>query len=151
MQYASQILNFGKQFQYNLAAKSLLIVGAGVCYIIIFIYQYILTIHFIQALGNEIIKGMAMSGMCTREKGVAIVVDNDLIMTSNISRQLCFSENDTHKTKADTLCRKAGAMFNSHMRLVKIYFIFLLLFVAFFYFKIVFTYLNLFCINMYFN
>jgi molybdopterin/thiamine biosynthesis adenylyltransferase len=71
---------------------------------------------FIQALGNEFVKGAAMVGLATTDEAALIVVDNDLVMTSNISRQLCFSESDMHKTKADTLCSKVKSLFNPNIR-----------------------------------
>jgi molybdopterin/thiamine biosynthesis adenylyltransferase len=95
--YSSQILNFGRSFQQKLAGKSIFVVGAG-------------------ALGNEYAKGIAMLGACTHGESSLTVVDNDLVMTSNISRQLCFGESDTHKTKADTLCHKIKELFNPHTR-----------------------------------
>jgi molybdopterin/thiamine biosynthesis adenylyltransferase len=53
------------------------------------------------AIGNEVAKNLAMLGMRR-----LIVVDHDLIETSNLSRAVFFDKNDVGKPKASTLSRK---------------------------------------------
>jgi molybdopterin/thiamine biosynthesis adenylyltransferase len=96
--YGSNILNFGNLIHRELTKKSVLVVGAG-------------------ALGSEYIKGAAMMGIATEGDCELIVVDNDLVMTSNVSRQLFFTEQDKHKPKATTLCDRVKATLNPDIKL----------------------------------
>ena len=156
MLYGSQILTFGKKYQEALAAKSALVVGAGVClptrptpphphphppppnpphahahaphpqphphpqpqphpHSHPHLKRKINLLNT-QALGNEIVKGAAMIGLSTSEGSSLIVIDNDFVVTSNLSRQMCFEESDMHAPKADTLCHKVNSFFNSRSR-----------------------------------
>jgi hypothetical protein len=99
-----------------LASQSWLLVQEYVFLIFISFFFYLVVVYLLlQALGNEFLKGAAMVGVSTHGDAALTVVDNDLVMTSNISRQLCFDESDMHKTKADTLCRKVKEKFNQHI------------------------------------
>lgn len=46
----------------------------------------------------------------------SVVVDHDLVVMSNLSRQVCFGEKELAKEKAISLCNNARSMFNSHIR-----------------------------------
>lgn len=54
------------------------------------------------ALGNEIVKNLAMLGV-----GNIFVVDLDKVEKSNLSRSVLFRKNDEGKSKAETICKRA--------------------------------------------
>jgi molybdopterin/thiamine biosynthesis adenylyltransferase len=72
-----------------LARTRVLVVGAG-------------------ALGNEVIKNLAMLGV-----GQVVVVDMDNVEISNLSRSILFNESDEGKAKADCVAQSARRIYPS--------------------------------------
>eukprot|EP00768_Dysnectes_brevis_P008299 gnl/Dysnectes_brevis/742_a815_3218.p1 GENE.gnl/Dysnectes_brevis/742_a815_3218~~gnl/Dysnectes_brevis/742_a815_3218.p1 ORF type:complete len:995 (+),score=447.52 gnl/Dysnectes_brevis/742_a815_3218:51-3035(+) len=89
--YDGQIAVFGAAFQEKLAAASLFMVGAG-------------------ALGCELLKLFAMTGVSTQEGSMLHVTDPDTIENSNLSRQFLFREGDISKLKSEVAVDRAKLM-----------------------------------------
>jgi adenylyltransferase/sulfurtransferase len=79
--------------QERLAGASVLVVGAG-------------------ALGNELVKNLALAGI-----GTIVVLDMDRVENSNLSRCVLFREGDEGAEKAVVVARRAGEL-NSEIRVV---------------------------------
>lgn len=81
--------------QDRLRAAQVLVVGAG-------------------ALGNELVKNLALTGV-----GTVVVVDLDRVENSNLSRCVFFRPEDEGKPKADVVCSRAGEV-NGDIRLIPV-------------------------------
>jgi len=79
--WSRQLLMYGPSFD-KLRKSSVLIIGAG-------------------AIGNEVAKNLAMSGI-----GIISIVDPDIIENSNLSRTCLFRKGDIGKPKAEVLAEK---------------------------------------------
>ena len=71
--------------QERLAAASVLVVGAG-------------------ALGNEVVKNLALLGV-----GTTYLIDLDVVEASNLSRSVLFRSEDAGQPKAEVAARRAGS------------------------------------------
>ena len=90
--YDAQRICLGQALCTKLADLRLFMVGAG-------------------AIGCELLKNFALLGVATTAgKGQIIVTDNDVIETSNLSRQFLFRSTDVQSSKAETAARAAVAM-----------------------------------------
>lgn len=81
--------------QHRLAAAKVLVVGAG-------------------ALGNELVKNLALTGV-----GTIVVLDMDRVENSNLSRCVLFREGDEGEEKATVVARRAAEL-NSEVRLIPV-------------------------------
>lgn len=81
--------------QDRLAAAKVLVVGAG-------------------ALGNELVKNLALAGV-----GTVVVVDMDHVENSNLSRCVFFRPEDEGVNKAEVVCARAAEL-NDQIRLVPV-------------------------------
>ena len=54
------------------------------------------------AIGCEVAVALAMMGMCSKD-GKLIIIDNDSIESSNLSRQCLFRTKDVHRSKAEVV------------------------------------------------
>ncbi len=79
--YDDQISVLGKDFQRRAANARVFLVGCG-------------------ALGCEYLKGMALMGVGTGQRGKVSVTDMDIIETSNLSRQFLFRSTDVGSSKS---------------------------------------------------
>jgi ubiquitin-activating enzyme E1 len=89
--YDGQIAVLGWRFQQLLSEAQLFLVGAG-------------------ALGCELMKNLAMSGMCTAADGKLVVTDMDSIEVSNLNRQFLFRPRDVRKNKSTCAAAAATVM-----------------------------------------
>jgi adenylyltransferase/sulfurtransferase len=81
--------------QRRLAAARVLVVGTG-------------------ALGNELVKNLALTGV-----GTIVVLDMDRVENSNLSRCVLFREGDEGAAKATVVARRAAEL-NSEVRLIPV-------------------------------
>jgi molybdopterin/thiamine biosynthesis adenylyltransferase len=81
--------------QQRLSAAKVLVVGAG-------------------ALGNELVKNLALTGV-----GTIVVLDMDRVENSNLSRCVLFREGDEGAEKATVVARRAAEL-NSEVRLIPV-------------------------------
>lgn len=81
--------------QDRLKAARVLVVGAG-------------------ALGNELVKNLALAGI-----GTVVVIDLDHVENSNLSRCVFFRSQDDGRPKAEVVCERAAEL-NSEIQLVPI-------------------------------
>lgn len=81
--YDRQIAVLGKTFQDKLGSLRYFIVGSG-------------------AIGCELLKNFAMSGIGAGEGGKVVLTDMDLIEKSNLNRQFLFRPHDVQKPKSGT-------------------------------------------------
>ena len=89
--YDGQIAVFGQAFQEKLSNVNEFLVGAG-------------------AIGCEMMKNFAMTGLGTGEKGRVTITDNDAIERSNLNRQFLFRPRDVGKQKSSCAAAAAQAM-----------------------------------------
>eukprot|EP01121_Diplochlamys_sp_Union-15-3_P009370 TRINITY_DN2560_c0_g1_i1.p1 TRINITY_DN2560_c0_g1~~TRINITY_DN2560_c0_g1_i1.p1 ORF type:complete len:1039 (-),score=203.29 TRINITY_DN2560_c0_g1_i1:40-2991(-) len=89
--YDGQIICIGKTLNNKLRDAKLFMIGAG-------------------AIGCEMLKNYALLGIGTGKHGQVIVTDNDLIETSNLSRQFLFREKDVQSAKSETSAKSVKAM-----------------------------------------
>ncbi|CAB3372660.1 Hypothetical predicted protein [Cloeon dipterum] len=89
--YASQVSVLGHKFQQKLGALRYFVVGAG-------------------AIGCELLKNFAMSGIGAGPDGNIFVTDMDLIEMSNLNRQFLFRRHDIQKAKSSCAARAIKAM-----------------------------------------
>lgn len=62
------------------------------------------------AIGCELLKNFAMTGLCTTIEGCLYLTDPDVIENSNLSRQFLFREKHIRKPKAATAAAVAKQM-----------------------------------------
>jgi len=89
--YDGQIAVFGKEFQEKIGALKVFLVGAG-------------------AIGCEMLKNWAMTGVATGSKGQIIVTDMDQIERSNLNRQFLFRPADVGQLKSDCASKAVQSM-----------------------------------------
>ena len=89
--YDGQIAVFGRDFQEKFANIKEFLVGAG-------------------AIGCEMLKLWAMTGLATGPKGKITVTDMDAIEKSNLNRQFLFRSKDVGKLKSDCAAAAVQAM-----------------------------------------
>ncbi|XP_054549988.1 ubiquitin-like modifier-activating enzyme 7 isoform X2 [Talpa occidentalis] len=94
--YDGQIAVFGAHFQEKLRDQHYLLVGAG-------------------AIGCELLKGFALTGLGAGGSGGVTVADMDYIERSNLSRQFLFRSQDIGKPKA-TVAAEAAQCLNSDLK-----------------------------------
>jgi molybdopterin/thiamine biosynthesis adenylyltransferase/rhodanese-related sulfurtransferase len=87
--------SFGEEAQLKLKASSVLVIGAG-------------------GLGCPVLQYLAAAGV-----GKLGVMDFDLVDTSNLQRQILFTEEDVGLPKAEVAAKRLRAM-NSHIEIVEI-------------------------------
>ncbi|XP_059490733.1 ubiquitin-like modifier-activating enzyme 1 [Neocloeon triangulifer] len=91
VRYASQVCVLGHKFQEKLGKLRYFIVGAG-------------------AIGCELLKNFAMSGVGAGKDGIIFVTDMDLIEKSNLNRQFLFRQHDVQKAKSSCAAKAIKAM-----------------------------------------
>ncbi|XP_059481585.1 ubiquitin-like modifier-activating enzyme 1 [Neocloeon triangulifer] len=91
VRYASQVCVLGHKFQEKLGKLRYFIVGAG-------------------AIGCELLKNFAMSGVGAGKDGNIFVTDMDLIEKSNLNRQFLFRQHDVQKAKSSCAAKAIKAM-----------------------------------------
>lgn len=89
--YDGQIAVLGREYQEKLGNVRTFLVGAG-------------------AIGCEMLKNWAMSGLGAGPKGSIIVTDNDQIERSNLNRQFLFRPKDVGKLKSSCAAEAVQAM-----------------------------------------
>lgn len=89
--YDGQIAVFGREYQEKLGNVKTFLVGAG-------------------AIGCEMLKNWAMSGIGTGPKGRITVTDMDQIERSNLNRQFLFRPKDVGKLKSSCAAQAVQAM-----------------------------------------
>lgn len=89
--YDGQIAVFGKEYQEKLSNVNQFLVGAG-------------------AIGCEMLKNWAMTGLATGPKGKISVTDMDQIEKSNLNRQFLFRAKDVGKLKSECAAEAVQAM-----------------------------------------
>ncbi|XP_012590485.1 PREDICTED: ubiquitin-like modifier-activating enzyme 7 isoform X2 [Condylura cristata] len=94
--YDGQIAVFGAHFQEKLCHQHYLLVGAG-------------------AIGCELLKGFALTGLGTGDNGGVTIADMDHVERSNLSRQFLFRSQDIGKPKA-TVAAEAAYRLNSDLK-----------------------------------
>lgn len=89
--YDGQIAVFGKEYQEKLSNVRNFLVGCG-------------------AIGCEMLKNYAMTGLGSGPKGHITATDNDSIEKSNLNRQFLFRPRDVGKQKSDCAAAAVQAM-----------------------------------------
>ena len=88
---ADQVGIWGEAFQVHLSNSKVFIVGAG-------------------ALGCELLKGMALMGVASGDKGLLVITDMDRIEVSNLNRQFLFRREHVGQSKSTTAAAAALIM-----------------------------------------
>ena len=89
--YDGQIAVFGKEYQEKISNVQQFLVGAG-------------------AIGCEMLKNWAMTGLGTGPKGKITVTDMDSIEKSNLNRQFLFRPKDVGQMKSDCAAKAVTSM-----------------------------------------
>ncbi|KAI9679243.1 MAG: E1 ubiquitin-activating protein [Caeruleum heppii] len=89
--YDGQIAVFGRKYQEKIANLTEFLIGAG-------------------AIGCEMLKTWALTGLGSGPKGRIIVTDMDAIEKSNLNRQFLFRPKDVGKLKSDCAAEAVQAM-----------------------------------------
>lgn len=95
--YDGQVAIFGRTFQKKLENLKYFLVGAG-------------------AIGCEMLKNWAVTGLGCGPNGQIIVTDNDIIEISNLNRQFLYRAWDVSHAKSETSA-KAAAVMNPAMKI----------------------------------
>lgn len=95
--YDGQIGVFGSALQAKVSELNVFMVGAG-------------------ALGCELLKNLACMGVCTGEKALLTMTDDDIIEKSNLSRQFLFRDWDISHAKSSAAA-KAAKNINSDIKI----------------------------------
>lgn len=95
--YDAQISVFGSKLQKKLEDAKVFIVGSG-------------------ALGCELLKNLALMGVCCNGQGKLTITDDDVIEKSNLSRQFLFRDWNIGQSKS-TVAASAAAIINSSLHI----------------------------------
>jgi len=92
--YESQIIlpDWGENGQEKLKASRVVVIGAG-------------------GLGSAVLTYLAVAGV-----GTIRIVDSDNVELSNLNRQVLYADRDIGKAKADSACKRLGAV-NPHIQI----------------------------------